>query len=151
MRKLLFILLFGFSFNVLADSQQVIPMVQHDTATFYVKVKIADEISEEFVIDTGASHVTISRHTLNKLLKKDQATFIRSMVGVLADGTSIDVPVYRISRLDIGGTCHFENIEVAVIEGDARCVLGLSVLRQAAPFTFNLDPPQLELSHCSGA
>ena len=135
--------------TVNADSNKIVPMVKHVAATFYVSVTIADQPSEDFVVDTGASHVTISDKTLKKLLDKQQAIFVRSMKGILADGSSIDVPVYRISSLIIGNRCRFKDIEVAVIKGNARCVLGLSVLSQAAPFTFHTEPPQLQLSNCS--
>jgi len=151
MLKWLILLILSHTTLVAADSKMVVPMVQHSAATFYVNVTIADQISEEFVIDTGASHVTISDTTLEKLLNKQQATFVRLMTGVLADGSSIEVPVYRISSLKIGNNCRFKDVEVAVIEGGARCVLGLSVLSQAAPFTFYTEPPQLHLSNCSAA
>lgn len=151
MKKWLMLLIASFAMNASADSEYLIPMVQHDAATFYITVEIADQLSEEFVIDTGSSHVTITRETLSQLLEKNQATFVRSMTAILADGSNIDVPVYRVSSLNIGGHCRFENIEVAVIEGDTRCVLGLSVLSLAAPFTFHIEPPQLQLSNCSSA
>lgn len=149
MQKWLLLLLVFIAMNVSADSEHIIPMVRHDAATFYINVEIADQISEEFVIDTGSSHVTITRATLTKLLEKEQATFVRFMTAVLADGSNIDLPIYRVSSLNIGGNCRFENIEVAVIDGDTRCVLGLSVLSRAAPFTFHIEPPQLQLSNCT--
>ena len=140
-----------FSVNIVEASEQLIPMVKHDAQTFYVNVKIADQLTEEFVIDTGASHVTISDTIIKKLLDNHQATFVRLMTGVLADGSTIEVPVYRVSRLKIGANCEFKDVEVAVIKGGARCVLGLSALRYAAPFTFHVDPPQIQLSNCSAA
>lgn len=148
MRNLLFLLLLFFAMSVQAGSEQIISMVKHDTATFYVSVAIGDQPMQNFVVDTGASHVTITRGTLEALLDKQQAVFLRHMIGVLADGSSIEVPIYRISSLNIGGECRFENIEVAIMEGNVRCVLGLSVLNQAAPFTFKVDPPQIQLSGC---
>jgi len=149
--KWLFILILPSAITVSADSNVTIPMVKHSTATFYVSVTIGDQLSEEFVIDTGASHVTISDETLGKLLDKQQAVFMRSMTGILADGSSIKVPVYRISSLKVGSDCLFNDVEVAVIKGGARSVLGLSVLSRAAPFTFHTEPPQLQLSNCSAA
>jgi len=149
MFKGLLLLVLMHALTVSADSSRVIPMVKHKSATFYVGVTIGDLPSKEFVIDTGASHVTISRKTLQKLLNKKQAIFVRSMKGILANGASINVPVYKISSLNIGGGCQFKNVEVAVIERDVRGVLGLSALNRAAPFTFSVDPPQLQLSNCA--
>ena len=52
--------------------------------------------------------------------------------------------------MNIGGQCPLEDIEVAVFPGNTRQILGLSTLRQASPFIFSMDPPQLVLSNCIG-
>ena len=119
----LWLLFLPYTLAVSAAPATVVPMVKYDAQTYYVNVTIGDAVSEEFVIDTGASHVTISDSTLKKLLANNQATFVRAMTGVLADGTNIDVPVYRIDHLKIGNQCSFHDIEVAVMQGNARCVL----------------------------
>ncbi|WP_126453462.1 retropepsin-like aspartic protease family protein [Sulfuriflexus mobilis] len=134
-----------------AESTQSIPIYKYEASTYYIDVSIADSESEAYLIDTGASYVTISETTLADLLDKDQAEFVRVMSAVLADGRGMDVPVYRVSSLQIGKHCHFSDVEVAVIPGEARCVLGLSALRQAAPFIFSIDPPELTVSNCTAA
>jgi len=150
MNNLLLLLILVMMLPVSASSDQVIPMSQHKSGTFYVDVIVADQPRQKFVVDTGASHVTISHRTLKKLLNKKQALFVRSMKGILADGSNIDVPVYKVTSLEIAGVCRFNDVEVAVIKSDTRSVLGLSVLSRAAPFVFNLSPPQLKLSNCPG-
>ena len=59
------------------------------------------------------------------------------------------VPVYSIKRMSIGSRCDLKDIEVAVLPGKTRQILGLSALRQASPFIFSIDPPELILSNCS--
>jgi hypothetical protein len=51
--------------------------------------------------------------------------------------------------MSIGGQCDLKNIEVAVFPGKTRQILGLSALRQASPFIFSINPPELILSNCS--
>jgi hypothetical protein len=58
------------------------------------------------------------------------------------------LPIYSIQSINIGGQCSLQDIEVAVFPGNTRQILGLSTLRQASPFIFSMDPPQLILSNC---
>ncbi len=74
--------------------------------------------------------------------------YLRDLIGVLANGDEIRVPVYALAFVRIGGICVLENVEAAVFPGSTRQILGLSALLKAAPFIFSTDPPKLELSHC---
>lgn len=134
-----------------AEPVQSIPIYKYEASTYYIDVSIAGAENEAYLIDTGASYVTISETTLADLLDKQQAEFVKNMGAVLADGSGIDVAVYRVSSLQIGDRCHFRDVEVAVIPGQARSVLGLSALRHAAPFMFSIDPPELKVSNCTSA
>jgi len=69
----------------------------------------------------------------------------------MADGSQLTVPIYRIGGVVIGAECWLSDVEAAVFPGSTRFILGLSGLRQAAPFIFSLDPPQLVLSNCGDA
>ncbi|HBS25562.1 MAG TPA: hypothetical protein DD827_00280 [Gammaproteobacteria bacterium] len=55
-----------------------------------------------------------------------------------------------MSSFTLGG-CVLEDIEVAETPPNAKNLLGLSVLRKAAPFTFSLEPAELQLSNCNPA
>jgi hypothetical protein len=68
--------------------------------------------------------------------------------GVLADGSELEVPVYAITRVGIGGSCWLHDVEAAVFPGTSRQILGLSALRKASPFIFSVTPPALVLSRC---
>lgn len=148
--RFLSMVLLGFLPQILhAEPVQSIPIYKYEASTYYIDVSIAGAEREAYLIDTGASYVTISDTTLADLLDNKQAEFVKIMSAVLADGSGIDVPVYRVSSLQIGNRCQFKNVEVAVLPGDARCVLGLSALRHAAPFMFSVDPPELKVSNCT--
>lgn len=128
-----------------------VAMIEKPAATFYVPTRIAGSGIAEFMVDTGSGYVTINEHTLAEVTQTGQARYLRQLRGVLADGSELVVPVYSLSGLSIGKNCWLHDLEVAVFPGDARQILGLSALRQAAPFVFSVDPPELKLSRCRKA
>jgi len=132
-----------------ADFGTRIPMQEKSAATFYVSAHILGVGDTELMVDTGSGYLTINEGTLQALKRKDKARYIKKLQGVLANGSEMVVPVYTIGSVNIGGNCWLHDVEAAVFPGDARQILGLSVLRKAAPFIFSVDPPSLVLSHCA--
>lgn len=133
---------------VLANDQMTVPMHDKGAATYYVPVSIAGWGTGDFLVDTGASYMAINQAALNSLKANDQAEYVKHLIGTLADGGQITVPIYRISSVMIGRDCLLSNVEAAVFPGNTRNILGLSVLRRAAPFRFSVDPPTLMLNGC---
>lgn len=127
----------------------VVPMHIKGASAFHVDVHIEGFGKRAFVVDTGASYTTIDEQTLTILRNKKRATYVQELEGVLADGTNLVVPVYRLASINIGGTCVLQDVEVAVFPSTKRTLLGLSALRRTAPFLFSIDPPLLELSNCN--
>jgi predicted aspartyl protease len=125
-----------------------VPMHQKSAQTFYVEGRIGDLAPDEFMVDTGSSYTMINEHTLEQLLVSEMADYVRDLTGVLANGDELLVPVYRVTSLRVGESCHLSDIEVAVFPGRTRQILGLSTLRRASPFLFSMEPPELRLSNC---
>lgn len=125
-----------------------IPMRDNGASAFYVEVHIEGFGSRDFLVDTGAGYMTINETTLSVLRTKDLATYVRELEGILADGSRLRVPVYRLTSIKIGNACLIRDVEVAVFPGTSRGLLGLSALRRTAPFLFSLEPPVLQLSNC---
>lgn len=119
------------------------------TNTLYVDTHIKGFGETDLLVDTGSGYSTINRNTLKQLLKKGNATFIKTLEGVMADGSRAIVPLYRISAIHLGGKCTLDNIEVAVFPTGAKEILGLNALKKLAPFIFSMNPPSLMLSNCS--
>lgn len=126
-----------------------IPMRETGVATYYVTGEIAGAGPADFMVDTGAGYTTINETTLAMLQYNGAATYMREISGMLANGSMITVPVYRIKQMTIGPICILRDVEAAVFPGNTRQILGLSALRLAAPFIFSVEPPQLVLSHCA--
>lgn len=130
------------------DFSTRIPARIKGTATYYVLGHIQGYGQAEFLVDTGSAYVSLNAGIVQGLEKSSQAIYVKDIVGVLADGTGVRIPIYRIPTLTLGGSCTISDIEAAVLPGDTRNILGLNALKRAAPFGLSLDPPQLLLSTC---
>jgi predicted aspartyl protease len=135
-------------FAPLASGDTLIPLRAHNQlATFYISVGVGDR-AEDYLVDTGAGYMTITMETLKRSQEAGTATYLRELDGRLADGSILRVPVYRLSEITIGNACQLRDVEVAVLPGASRGLLGLSALRRTSPFEFSVDPPTLRLSNC---
>lgn len=142
-------LLLSYGYVTASEFSTAIPMEHKGASTFYVNTEIAGLDTVDFMVDTGSGYTTINEETLARLTQQQSASYVKDLQGILADGSRLVVPVYKVKSMNIGGSCNLENIEVAVFPGKTRQILGLSALSQAAPFIFSMNPPQLVLSHCS--
>ncbi len=125
-----------------------IPMSVGSAATYYVQARFGALEATDFLVDTGSGFLTINRSTVDALVQQGLASYKRDLPGVLADGTEVKVPVYRISQFSIG-PCRLQNIEAVVFPATNRQIVGLNVLNRSAPFIFSVNPPELVLSHCT--
>ena len=130
------------------DFANRITMEEKSAATFYVSAQLVGYGTVELMVDTGSGYMTINEVTLDALKREGTARYVKQLQGVLADGSELEVPVYAIARVGIGGSCWLHDVEAAVFPGASRQILGLSALRKAAPFIFSVEPPELVLSRC---
>jgi len=82
------------------------------------------------------------------LQSSGDATYLKDLKGILADGTEKIVPVYRLNKLSLGDSCEIYNVEAAVFPGKTRHILGLNTLKKTGAFTFSFEPPALQLNTC---
>ncbi|MGR8935159.1 MAG: retroviral-like aspartic protease family protein [Gammaproteobacteria bacterium] len=125
-----------------------VPMSKKGTATYYVPVEFAGVAGSDLMVDTGSDYVTINETTLDLLKQRGKVDYVKQVGGIMANGTDIIVPIYRIAKLNIGCCCIVHNVEAAVFEGTERQILGLSALKKVAPFALSVDPAHLILSDC---
>lgn len=123
-------------------------MMDKGISTYYVEGRIAGQNKIDLLVDTGAGYTAINEKTLKKLKKKGLAVHTRDVAATMANGKRIVVPIYMVDSLEIGGSCKISNVEVAVLPGDSRCILGLTALKRVAPFMVSVDPPAISLSNC---
>src|ERR1043165_8329072 len=144
----------GLSQTVRADSLSLpavmaVTLQKHDAGTFYVHGAIEGFGELELLVDTGASYLVINEKILAVLKEGGVAEYSRELRGTMADGTTRQIPVYRISALRLGTQCWIPNVEAAVFPGGARPILGMNVLTRLSPFTFSAEPPSRSEEHPS--
>ena len=103
----------------------------------------------DFLLDTGASIVTVNRNMFKEIQKQGSLKKIRSVGARLASGKLKLLDVYRSDHFIIGAGCDLGPIEFAVVDHGGRNLLGMNALSQAAPFTISMAPAELGLSHCT--
>lgn len=126
---------------------QWVPMYEKGAKTYYISGEIEGAGESEFMVDTGSGYMTINETTLASLLKNSKASYVKDLVGILADGSKKRVPVYRIASLQLGEQCELQNVEAAIFPDDTRQILGLSALKKAGAL-ISFEPPTLILSNC---
>lgn len=126
-----------------------IDMRATSSTTFYVEGRIAGLGAVDLMVDTGSGYTTINEEMLAQLKSSGAVRYVKELRGRLANGSEIDVPVYAIEALSIGGGCWLKDVEAAVFPGSTRAILGLNVLQRTAPFIFSFEPPRLQLSNCT--
>ena len=126
----------------------VIPMQEKGARTFYIEARLGGFGKSEFMVDTGSGYTTINEQTLRSLKQSGKATYVKDLLGLLADGSEKRVPVYRLSSFALSDSCEIHDIEVAIFPGTTRHILGLNTLRKMGAFEFSFVPPQLIFKQC---
>lgn len=142
-----YLLIFS-SVSISKDFGTKISMVDKGALTYYVASQVKGYNSSDFMIDTGSGYTAINETMLNKLRQQNNAEFLNTVSGIMANGKRTTLSVYRIDSINIGGKCIVENIKAVVLPGDTRNILGLNALKKAAPFAMSMNPPELILSNC---
>ena len=119
-----------------------------ESGNYYVQGVFAAGVETELLVDTGSGYVALTRDTFARIKTLPGVTYLRDIAGSMANGKRLNVPVYRVASLTLGENCVLTDIEVAVMPGGTRDILGLSALRKVEPFALQLDPPVLLMSSC---
>lgn len=125
-----------------------VALQKHDAGTFYVNGALQGYGELRMLVDTGSSYLVVSQSILDELVKSGDATYSRQLEGVMADGSSRIIPVYRIAGLRLGEKCWVHDVEAAVLPGHTRPILGMNILSRLAPFTFSAEPAKLGVQQC---
>jgi len=126
-----------------------VPLRQAPSGNYYVAGSFNAAASAEFLVDTGASLVTINEELFEALERSGDVQRVRRMAARMADGSHKAMNVYRAEHFRIAD-CELGSIEFAVLSRRGRNILGLSALAKTAPFAVHLSPPALALSQCDG-
>ena len=113
--------------------------LQNNQGVFKVPVVINNSITLAFLIDSGASDVTIPADVFGTLIRAGtitQADFLGTQTYVLADGSKVSSQTFRIRTLKVGGyELHDVTASVADIRGEL--LLGQSFLSRFKRWSIN--------------
>lgn len=125
-----------------------IALESQGSQTFYIDSMIHGAGEARLLVDTGSGYSVINQDTLTALQEKGHARYIKSLRGIMANGTSEVVPLYEISAITLGEQCVVRNVRAAVFPNTSRQILGISTLLKTAPFEISVSPPMLRLTGC---
>jgi hypothetical protein len=125
-----------------------VALKKHDAGTFYVDGALSGYGDLRMLVDTGSSYLVIGEAILEKLVKSGGAQYSRKLEGIMADGSTRVIPLYRVAGVRLGPNCWIHDVEAAVFPGQTRPILGMNILARLAPFTFSADPPELGVQQC---
>lgn len=147
-RLAMFLALFvshGFADN---EPRTEIALKSQGSQTLYIESTIHGAGAARLLVDTGSGYSVINEVTLNALLDTGGAQFLNTIQGVMADGSTREVPLYQIDRIVLDDQCVLRDVKAVVFEGSGREILGISALMKTAPFEIAADPMRLRLGHC---
>ena len=125
-----------------------VPLEQQASGAFYIRGTLAATVATDLLVDTGSSYVVLTKSTFKALERSEGAHYKRTIHGSTANGRVVKARVYEVSALAIGDVCVLTAVEVVVLPGSNRDILGLSALKRVQPFTFDLDPMALRFESC---
>ncbi len=124
-----------------------LPLRQVESGGLYLSVA-ESALNQGLLLDTGSSYSVVTRDAYRELSRAGRLTFARRVLGRMADGSTASVDVYLLDRLVLSSGCKLDQVEVAVVPGSDRNILGLSVLTRLQPFTVSLQPATLSVERC---
>ena len=122
-----------------AFGTDIIAVSRSENGTYYVPLVFGSSNPSsplESLVDTGSGFTVVPQSVIEVLLITNEASFTRELIGILASGENMTVPVYTITMLQVG-LCIFRDVEVVVFSGRTSPILGLNIITQLEPVTFS--------------
>jgi clan AA aspartic protease (TIGR02281 family) len=122
-----------------------IPLEREDDGVYMLPVRINGTITKKFILDTGASEVSIPSDIFLQLLRSGTVTVEDILPGdtyELADGKSVWNPRVNIRRLEVGG-CIVEDVPVSIDSPNSSLLLGQSFLSRLPSWKLDNEDEKL--------
>ena len=113
--------------------------LKSDGGTYVVPVQINGAITLDFVIDSGASDVSVPADVVSTLIRTGtirDSDFIGKQTYILADGSKAPSAVFMIRSLKVGNTV-IENVKGDIAPAQASLLLGQSFLQHFKSWSIN--------------
>jgi clan AA aspartic protease (TIGR02281 family) len=116
----------------LRESSPIEVVLQNQNGVLYVPVLINNQITLKFVLDSGASDVSIPIDVVSTLIRTGtlaEADLTGTTTHVLADGREVSSMTFRIRSLKVGDVV-LENVSGSDTSANGHLLLGQSFLRR---------------------
>lgn len=127
-------------------SSNRVRMVQSG-GTFKVPVRLNDQLTLDFTVDSGASVVTVPADVVLTLIRTNtirDSDFRGEQVYVLADGSRVKSRNFILRTLAVGDIT-IENVEATIVDVKGSLLLGQSLLRRFKSWSIDNTTQELVL------
>ena len=118
------------------------------SGTYSVTGKLSQSVEAEFLLDTGASMVMISKRLFKKISQHQQPISSGKVAATMATGKTNVIPTYTISNFVLENGCNLGPVEVAIVNGATRNLIGLNALSKLGRITIDTQENKLLVSNC---
>jgi clan AA aspartic protease (TIGR02281 family) len=127
--------------------ESIFVLLQKRGGTYEVPVLINNAIMLDFVIDSGASDVSVPADVVMTLMRTGtlgKTDFLGTQTYTLADGSTVPSPTFRIRSLTVGNKV-VENVVASVAPPQGSLLLGQSFLNRFKSWSIDDDKKVLVL------
>ncbi|MEL7297086.1 MAG: retropepsin-like aspartic protease, partial [Pseudomonadota bacterium] len=126
-----------------------IPLQRQTSGALTLDAGIGNQpVTVALLLDTGSSFVVLSERMASQIGEAVSEQPVQHVRGATADGKSVVAPVHLLSALHLGQVCTLRNVEVVVLPGADRAIIGLSALRRLGTLGIDFQTPSLRFSAC---
>ena len=135
-----------------AALETTVPL-EAEGADFVVPARINDAVDLRFIIDSGASHVSLPADVASRLLRTGvitQQDFIGNRITTLADGSQIPSAEFRLRTLQVGAL-ELKDVTASLSNRPGPLLLGRSFLSRLTSWSIDNARHTLILKTTDGA
>lgn len=132
----------------MADIGAEIELHPVSSGTYTIAINFAPTLEAEFLLDTGASMVMMSDKLFNAITKHQKAISTGKVAANMASGRIKTIQTYEIPSLILANGCDVGPLEVAVIRGASRNLIGINALAKLGQITLDLQDTKLITTDC---
>ena len=119
-----------------------------DSGTYGIEVKINGVLKEEFILDSGASLISINANIFRKLQEYGtirEFDFLGIIHSRIADGSTVENMLYNLKKINIGDY-QFENVKCIVSpNSNAPLLLGQNILKAFGTISIDYEKNRLHI------
>lgn len=130
------------------SGNELVPLARNDGGTFTVSASINGKLTLDFILDTGASDVSIPADVALTLMRTgtlQAQDFVGRQVLVLADGSKLPSPSVRLHSIRVG-TIEVNDVTASIVPSGADLLLGQTFLGRLKSWTLDNNRPALIIS-----